>query len=87
MRLVGPGGVALYPFGGRQYVLYNMNNGPAKVALRLPAVTPARVWKERMHDKSLTVADVEEGKGPWARRETEVALTLLPFEIAVIEAR
>jgi len=87
VRLVGPGGVALYPFGGRQYVLYNMNNGPAKVALRFPAVTPARVWKERMHDKSLTVADVEEGKGPWARRETEVALTLLPFEIAVIEAR
>jgi hypothetical protein len=85
VRLVGPGGVALYPFGGRQYVLYNMNDGPAKVALRFPAVTPARVWKERMHDKSLTVADVEEGEGPSARRETEVAFTLLPFEIAMIE--
>jgi hypothetical protein len=62
-----------------------MNDGPAKVALRFLAVTPARVWKERMHDKSLAVADVEEGEGPWARRETEVALTLLPFEIALIE--
>ena len=40
-----------------------------------------------MHDKSLTVADVEEGEGPWVRRETEVALTLLPFEIAMIEAQ
>ena len=87
VRLVGPGGVALYPFGGRQYVLYNMNDEPAKVALRFPAVTPARVWKERMHDKSLTIADVEVGVGPWARREAEVALTLLPFEIALIEAR
>jgi hypothetical protein len=87
VRLVGPGGVALYPFGVRQYVLYNMNDGAAKVGLRLPAVNPARVWKERMHDKSLTVADIEEGEGPSARREAEVALTLLPFEIAVIEAQ
>ena len=86
VRLVGPGGVALYPFGGRQYVLYNMNDGPAKVALRFPAATPAQGWKDRMHDRSLIVADVEEGKGPSARRETEVALTLLPFEIALIEA-
>ena len=87
VRLVGPGGVALYPFGGRQYVLYNMNDEPAKVALRFPAVTPARVWKERMHDKSLTVADVEVGKGRWARREAEVGLMLQPFEIALVEAR
>jgi hypothetical protein len=86
VRLVGPGGVALYPFGGRQYVLYNMNDGPAKVALRFPAATPAQGWKDRMHDRSLIVADVEEGKGPSARRETEVALTLPPFEIALIEA-
>jgi hypothetical protein len=87
VRLVGPGGVALYPYGERQYVLYNMNDGPAKVALRFPVVTPARGWKERMHDKSLTAADVEIGEGRWARRESEVALTLLPFEIALVEAR
>jgi len=87
VRLVGPGGVALYPFGERQYVLYNMNDKPAKVALRLAAETPARAWKERMHGKSLTVGDVEEGHGPMTRRETEVALTLLPFEIAVVEGQ
>jgi hypothetical protein len=87
VRLTGPGGVALYPFGGRQYVLYNMNDAPARVALRLPAATPARVWKERMHDKSLAAADIEEGEGRWARRETEVALTLQPFEIALVEAQ
>jgi hypothetical protein len=87
VRLVGPGGVALYPFGERQYVLYNMSDEPAKVALRFAAGAPARVWKERMHGKSLTVGDVEEGHGPMVRHETEVALTLLPFEIAVVEGQ
>jgi hypothetical protein len=87
VRLVGPGGVALYLFGGRQYVLYNMNDEAAKVALRFPVVTPARTWKERMHGGSLTVGDVEEGHGPMARHETEVALTLRPFEIAVVEGQ
>jgi len=87
VRLVGPGGVALYPFGERQYVLYNMNDGPAKVALRFAAGTPARAWKERMHGTSLTVGDVEEGHGPMARHESEVALTLSPFEIAVVEGQ
>jgi hypothetical protein len=85
VRLVGPGGVALYLFGGRQYVLYNMNDESAKVALRLPVVTPARAWKERMHGGALTVGDIEVGDGPAARHETEVALTLHPFELAVIE--
>jgi len=86
VRLTGPGGVALYPFGERQYVLYNMNDGPAKVALRLPGATPVRGWKERMHEKSLTVAGVEEGQEEFLQRETEVALTLLPFEIVLIES-
>ncbi len=87
VRLVGPGGVALYPYGQRQFVLYNMNDEPAKVALRFPVATPARVWKERMHGQGLAVADVEIGEGPWARRESEVALTLPPFQIALVEAR
>ena len=92
VRLIGPGGVALYPFGERQYVLYNMSDGPAKVALRFPAGTPARAWKERMHDLSLTVGEVAlAGErphfGPPEKPETEVALTLRPFEIAVLESQ
>ena len=92
VRLIGPGGVALYPFGERQYVLYNMSDGPAKVALRFPAGTPARAWKERMHDLSLTVGEVAlAGErphfGPPEKPETEVALTLQPFEIAVLESQ
>jgi len=84
-RLVGMGGVALYPFGERQYVLYNMNDTPAAVALRLPAGSPTQGWQERMHGESLGVSQVEERRGPEARSETEVALTLRPFEVALLE--
>jgi hypothetical protein len=86
VRLTGPGGVALYPFGGRQYVIYNMNEAVARVALRLPATAPAQGWSERMHGGRLEVAQVDEGRGPAARRETEVALTLRPYEIALVES-
>jgi len=92
VRLIGPGGVALYPFGDRQFVLYNMNDGPAKLALRFPVGAPTRVWKERMHDLSLTTTAVEvlafeEGKEPTKQNETEVGLTLGSFKIAVIEGQ
>jgi hypothetical protein len=92
VRLTGPGGVALYPFGERQFVLYNMNDVSAKVALRFAAEKPARVWKERMHGKSLAVTDVAVGAdegphGPPPRHEAEVALTLRPFEIALVESQ
>ncbi len=90
VSLVGPGGVALYPFGERQYVLYNMNDEPAKIALRFPAGTPARAWKERMHGTSLTAGEVAPSLNRWTHepmgpRVTEVALTLRPFEIALVE--
>jgi hypothetical protein len=85
VRLAGPGGVALYLFGERQYVLYNMNDAPAAVALRLPKGTAAGGWQERMHGLQLKVAEAEEGRGPMARRETEVALRLRPFEVALVE--
>jgi hypothetical protein len=85
VRLVGRGGVALYPFGERQYVLYNMNDGPAKVALRLPAGSPTQGWQERMHSTNLSVSEVQEDRGPWTRRETEVALALGPFELVLLE--
>ncbi len=85
VRLVGMGGVALYPFGDRQYVLYNMNDAAAKVALHLPAEAPVQGWRERMRGEGLVAAKVEEGRGPWAQGGVEVALTLQPFEIALVE--
>jgi hypothetical protein len=92
VRLTGPGGVALYPFGEKQYVLYNMNDAPAKVALRFPAGVPVRVWKEKMHNLSLTVSAVEVlvfegGHEPAKKHEAEIGLMLQPFEIAVLEGQ
>jgi hypothetical protein len=85
VRLVGRGGVALYPFGDKQYVLYNMNKEPAPVALRLPEGTPTEGWQERMHGEELRTSVIEKGFRTGPRTETEVALTLQPFEIALVE--
>lgn len=87
VRLLGMGGVALYPFGDRQYVLYNMNEGKtARVALRLPASAPAQGWRELMHGDQLVATRVEEGRGPATVSETEVSLSLRPYEIALVQA-
>jgi hypothetical protein len=51
----------------------------------MPAAKPAPSWKERMHAKGLLVTSVDEGEGPWATHEMDVAVTLLPFEVALIE--
>jgi len=86
VRLTGPGGVALYPFGSRQYVLYNMNEASEKVSLRFPKTAPVRGWRETMVGRDLPATPVDGGQWPWARHEIDVALTLKPFEIAVVEA-
>ncbi len=85
VRLVGTGGIALYPFGGKQYVLYNMNDTVAKVALHLPADAPLGGWRERMHGDGLVVTRTEEGRDRWKQGGTEVALSLEPFEVALVE--
>lgn len=85
VSLAGPGGVALYLFGDDQYVLYNMSDADASVALRLPPPAEARGWQERMHGKGLTVRTVEQAYGRERRSEVEVELALRPFEIALVE--
>jgi len=39
-----------------------------------------------MHGERLSVSQVEEGRGEGARLETEVAFSLRPYEIALVEA-
>jgi hypothetical protein len=85
VRLLGPGGVALYPFGSRQFVLLDMNDAPAAVSLRFPDGTPEAGWTERMRGAPLATRVVTSGREPYARRETEVGLTLKPFEPVLIE--
>ncbi|MBN2371847.1 MAG: hypothetical protein JXO72_15300 [Vicinamibacteria bacterium] len=86
VRLLGPGGVALYLFGDRQYVLYNMGDAAAETALRLAPGASKDGWKERMGGKSLSVREVEEGFGSTKQHEVEIGVTLQPFEIVLIEA-
>jgi hypothetical protein len=86
VSMTGPGGVALYPFGGRQFVIYNMNATASRVALRLPAAAPLQGWRERMHGERLDVTQVGDASEPAERRETQVALELRPYEIALVES-
>ncbi|HEY1764147.1 MAG TPA: hypothetical protein VGF85_04430 [Opitutaceae bacterium] len=85
VRLVGPGGIALYPFGENQYVLYNMTQGERKAAIRLPSGTPATGWTESLHGENLAVSEAQEGWGATAHKEVEVSLTLRPSELVLIQ--
>ena len=87
VRLVGAGGIALYPYGENQYVLYNMNPSEQRAALRLPAGTPAAGWNEDLLGENVTVSEVQEGRGASALKEVEVSVTLKPFELVLLERR
>lgn len=86
VTLRGPGGVALYPFGEKQYVVYNLGDSAADVALRFREGSPARTWRERVHGKQLHVTTFEEEFAGQKHSAPEVALTLQPFELALIES-
>jgi hypothetical protein len=86
VSLSGPGRVALYPFGTRQYVIENMGDAPAPVALRLDRDGPLAGWRERLHGLALATGLVEEwrgGAGPG--KALQVSLTLQPWQVALVE--
>ncbi len=88
VQLKGPGGVALYPFSSARFVLYNMNEEPAKVALSFSETVPSAGWRELVHGESLSVTEIQppqkiEHHGQQAR--SEVSLTLQPYEVAVVQ--
>ena len=87
VTLSGPGGVAMYPFGGGQYVLYNMSDATAQLALRCSPARPAEGWRELLHGSQLAVTQEEHARGPGGPvKTTTVALTLRPFEMAIVQA-
>jgi hypothetical protein len=55
MELDSPGHVAMYLFGDKQYVLYNMNDRQVKVALRFYQEVPASGWRNPVNDETLRV--------------------------------
>jgi len=87
VQLSGPGGVAMYPFGEREYVLYNMSDATAPLALRFAGERPASGWRELVHDRQLAVTKEEHTHGPGGPLSTTtVSLTLRPFELAIVKA-
>ena len=89
VQLMGPGGVGFYPFGSGQFVLFNMNDESARVALSFDRAVPSVGWQELVHGKILAVTEIKppmELERHWQSVRSEVSLTLQPFEIAVVQA-
>jgi hypothetical protein len=86
VELDGPGGVGMYLFGDKQYVLYNMSDVVAPLSLRFSKKTPTSGWRELVNDRPLSVKQdtsyVRFG-GPVI---SEVSLSLKPFEITIVQA-
>jgi hypothetical protein len=86
VELDGPGGVGLYLFGDKQYVLYNMSDVVAPLSLRFVGETTTSGRREFVNDKPLSVKQdtsyVQSG-GPVI---SEVSLNLKPFEITIVQA-
>jgi hypothetical protein len=86
VELDGPGGVGMYLFGDRQYVLYNMSDVVVPPSLRFVRETPTSGWRELVNDRPLSVKQdtsyVRFG-GPVI---SEVSLNLRPFEITIVQA-
>ncbi|HVN48063.1 MAG TPA: hypothetical protein VMU30_04495 [Bacteroidota bacterium] len=81
----GPGGVGLYLYGSKQYVLYNMSDETASMKLRFDRSLP-NGWQELLIGKALNV-DIDTTSvrfgGPVI---TDVAIDVKPFEPVLIQA-
>ncbi len=86
MEFDGPGHVALYLFGDKQYVLYNMGDKEAPITLRFFEKTSTSGWRNLVNDEQLEVkrdtSFVRYG-GPVI---SDISIEVKPFEIAVIQA-
>lgn len=84
-----PGKVAIYPYGEKQYVIYNMGEKEVPVSLRFSGKIEKTGWKEIVHNIPLTI---KENVPPSARGFqntpviTDVSLKVKPFQIAIVQA-
>ncbi len=86
MEFDGPGHVAMYLFGDKQYVLYNMSNKDLPVTLKFYKEVSASGWRNLVNDESLPVSQdtsFVRFRGPVI---SELSLKLKPYEIAVVQA-
>jgi hypothetical protein len=85
VELNGPGGVGLYLFGEKQYVLYSMSDETAALQLRFTRNVPINGWKELVRGVNLRATQDSSAVRFGGPVITEVPLTLKPFQIAVVE--
>jgi hypothetical protein len=82
----GPGGVGLYLFGAKQFVLYNMSDDTTPMKIRSTQKALSKTWKELVRNEDLPV----KFDSTFVRFNqpviSEVSVTVKPFEIAVVEA-
>jgi hypothetical protein len=88
--LEAPGKVALYPYGDKQYVLYNLGEKEVPVTLKFDGTIEKSGWKEIVNNLPVTVNEIKPEvdrhfRGP-VPVTSEVSLKLKPFEIAIIQA-
>ena len=86
VTLQGPGKVAMYLFGQNQYALYNMSNETAPVSLRFTKELPAAAWKELLHNEQLSIKQDSSYVRFGRPVQTDVSLTVQPFEITIVQA-
>ena len=86
VELNGPGGVGMYLFGEKQYVLYNMSDQTAPMTLRFTQQVPTSGWRELVSNKELSVKQDTTFVQPGGPGMSSVSLSLEPFTVAVVQA-
>jgi hypothetical protein len=86
VQLSGPGGVALYLYGQKQFALYNMNDEPARISLLLDSALPVEGWTELLHGKLPEVEVRKPENRGTIPQSTLVSLTVQPFELTLLQA-
>ena len=88
--LQAPGKVIVYPYGEKQYVLYNIGDKEAQVALRFSGEIEKSGWKESVNNSTVTVKENKPNVDRHFRDPvpvtTDVSLKLKPFQIAIVQA-
>lgn len=85
VALEGPGGVAMYMFGNKQYVLYNMSDEPAPMTLKFIRKVAASGWRELVNDRDLPVQQDSSFVRFGGPSISSVSFSLKPSEIAVVQ--
>jgi hypothetical protein len=85
VELDGPGGVGMYLFGDKKYVLYNMSDEPGPMTLKFVRKVPASGWRELVNSRELSVKRDTSFVHFGGPAISSVSLTLKPFEIAVVQ--